>query len=790
MQMTTLLADLAFRGSFPRWLIFILAIAVFGSVVWFYSREALKLSPRRKAILAGCRVLTLWMILLLLMKPVWVSETEIPKPRPIAVVLDNSQSMTIKDPRLNLEDRVRLAIARDVRAPDAGLTTSSSSADLPTDRASRAETVRAVLANQRLQLQSKLAERSPLQFFLGGARLQSVPNSEADPWLNRFVADDTRTALADSTKQLLERDANDLPNAIFLITDGRDNASGMSFEELGRMAAQVNVPIHVYGVGGSSIGFLQLKELNLPETLFVDDLVRVPFRWRARGFNEGEVELSVTLNGKPVGTPKRIPVRDGEDLSESISFVPEKSDALPGRQDLVATIKMARGSEVYQDQLSRTVRIIDRKVKVLVVENEPRMEYKFLQRALLRDRRVDATFILINGDRKAMEAGLPFLPAFPNSRKDLFAFDMMVVGDIPAEYLSPEQRTWIRDFVTEGGGFVHVAGARNGPSTWLNTPLAEILPVEVPSVQFPIDSGERAEPYKPRLTELGKRSIMFTLADTAEENQQAWSQLPGWYWNYPITKLRPGAVSLLEHPEKKIEDRNMPLFAMHYYGKGLVLYAGSDETWRWRYNEGDKYFGRFWGQVIYQLGLPHTTGSKTAQLALDQGEAVQGKPSKVYARLFGPDYRPLTAEKIPARLERLDAGPADERFHPITLEAVPDQPGEYVATLPNDRQGRFALKVENGDESASLEYRVQLPPDHELAPLPMNEAALRQLAQLSGGTFSREEDLFGLPGKIEPRVINLSQRQELLLWTRWWVLALVIGLFTAEWLIRKFSNLS
>ena len=111
-----------------------------------------------------------------------------------------------------------------------------------------------------------------------------------------------------------------------------------------------------------------------------------------------------------------------------------------------------------------------------------------------------------------------------------------------------------------------------------------------------------------------------------------------------MTKLRPAAVSLLDHPREKIaDDKPMPLLAMHYYGKGLVLFSAVEETWRWRFNEADKYFARYWGQVVYAIGLPHTLGSKSGQLALAGGEAVLGKPGQVYARLFTPEYRPLTA---------------------------------------------------------------------------------------------------------------------------------------------------
>jgi hypothetical protein len=47
----------------------------------------------------------------------------------------------------------------------------------------------------------------------------------------------------------------------------------------------------------------------------------------------------------------------------------------------------------------------------------------------------------------------------------------------------------------------------------------------------------------------------------------------------------------------------------------------SDETWR-AHNTRDSVSGRFWGQIIYQLGLPHTLGTRQAQIALERTENV------------------------------------------------------------------------------------------------------------------------------------------------------------------------
>jgi hypothetical protein len=236
-------------------------------------------------------------------------------------------------------------------------------------------------------------------------------------------------------------------------------------------------------------------------------------------------------------------------------------------------------------------------------------------------------------------------------------------------------------------------------------------------------------------------------------------------------------------------EQPMPLLVMQTYGKGPVLFLASDETWRWRYNVGDRHFGRFWGQVIYQTGLPHLLGgAKRAQLVLGQSGATLGQPTSVHARLFDVDYRPLKTERVAARLEHLDAGPGQERSRPLVFEPVAGQPGEYRALLANDVAGRFELKLTNPDD-ATLPFQVSMPAGHEMEIAGMAEDALREAARLSGGHFYREEDLARLPEQIEPRQSAFTVRQEVLLWNPL-ALLLFVGLVTAEWVLRKFSNLS
>ncbi len=792
LPITPLFADLAFRGWFPRWLAVAMGVLAVAAVVALYLREAGRVPAWRRAVMAGLRAAALASVLFLLLRPTLLTETREQQPRPVAVLVDDSQSMTTRDPRLNFPDRWRTAIALNLVPPDKPIPEMPSTSDLPAEtpeKPTRLEVAKAALTNPRLQLLEKLKAVGPLQpatFGLG----RSAKDPRDTKWVEALAGTEPRTALADGVFDLLKRDENELPAAVVLVTDGRENASQHSLDELARECARLQIPLHVYGVGSSSFGQVQIREVIVPETLFVDDTVSVPVRYRVRGYKDGKVEVVLKLNGNEVAR-KLVDLAEGDDLKEVLSFVPQQKDAQPGKQELTATVRAFSGADDTADELGKSVRVIDRKVKVLVVDSTPRWDFKFLQRALLRDRRVEARFILTEGDRKALESGPPFLPKFPATRQELLAYDLLILGDFPASYLTGEQQQWVRDFVTEGGGLIHIAGRQHGPASFHGTPLADVLPVEFQSVQFPIDSGSRPEPFRPELTPAGVRSPLLSLDDDPAESLRVWRTLPEIYWAYPVQRLKPAAEAFLVHPTKRTTDNKpMPLLAAHYYGKGYVLFCGFDETWRWRFNEADRYFGRYWSQAVYVTGVPRTLGTKLTQLSLDTPDPQLGKMGQLYARLFNPDLKPLTADEVEATVERLDVGPDDkDKITRLRLRKLPGQDGDYVAPVPFNQVGRFALKVDTGSDPATLEYRVTLPPDHELAPGGMAEEELRRLAEATGGKFYREEDLYTLPASVKPKTTPVTHKDEVLLWNRW-ALLWVIGLLSAEWFLRKFNSLS
>lgn len=789
---TPLFAELALRGWFPLWLAATLGVLAIACTIFLYVNESGRLPLWRRLTLASTRIAILSSLLFLAMRPTIIRQRVDDRLRPVVLLVDESQSMQTRDPRNNVPERWRVGVAFDKLPIDKSIPSAGSVGDVPQDvpeKPTRTELVKAVLLHPKLKLVEKLKEIGPLQPAGFGGRRVSKDARDAK-WVEGISNEEPRTAIADSILDLLQRDEADRPAAVVLMSDGRENTGKQTLDDLARECAAAKVPIHIYGVGSSSFGTLTIRDVAVPETLFVDDTVAVPVRYRIRGYKAGTVEISVKLNGNEIAR-KMVELKEGEDLREYLTFVPQQKDVQPGKQELTTSVRLSTGFDLISDDLTKSVRIVDRKVKVLVVDAEPRWDFKFLQRALLRDRRVEATFFLANADSTAMRSGAPFIAGFPSTRQELFAYDLLVIGDLPASAMAPDQREFVRDFVAEGGGLIHIAGRMNAPAWFVNTPLADVLPVEFTPQRFAMDASGATAPFKPQPTGAGLRSPLLSLDDDPAKNLQIWQELPGIFWHYPTTKLKPASDAFLVHPEAKTSDgKPMPILAGHYYGKGYVLFAAMDETWRWRFNAADQFFGRFWSQAVYAAGVPRTLGTKLTQLSLDTADPLVGKTGQVYARLFTPDLRPLTTERIEAKLERLDA-PADDpdRIRNVELKAIPGQPGDYLASLPFNRVGKFAFRVDAGADAASLEYRVGLPADHELAPGGMAEEDLRRLAETTGGTFNREEDLHGLAAAVKPQSYPITLREEILLWNKW-ALFLLIGLFTAEWFFRKFNGLS
>src|SRR3954466_13233966 len=106
-----LVAELSLRGGVRLVLVTALGLIASAAVGVMYVLEVGRTSFLARAFSATVRMGVVVLVAFLLLRPVWVRDVHGEKRRPVAVLIDASQSMENKDPRPGLADQWRVAFA-------------------------------------------------------------------------------------------------------------------------------------------------------------------------------------------------------------------------------------------------------------------------------------------------------------------------------------------------------------------------------------------------------------------------------------------------------------------------------------------------------------------------------------------------------------------------------------------------------------------------------------------------------------------------------------------------------
>ncbi|NIP96542.1 MAG: hypothetical protein GWO24_25160, partial [Akkermansiaceae bacterium] len=537
------------------------------------------------------------------------------------------------------------------------------------------------------------------------------------------------TALGDTLRQALERYRGAALAGVVLVTDGGQNA-GHPLAEVGETLKRAGVPVFAVGVGDESARDVAIESVEVSEVLLAEDAAPVTVRLRSLGMMGAGGRVVFSLAGVQVAEETVEFTEDGA-LEVRSLFTPKR----PGEYPLVVRFEAEGVQEALtQNNAARaTLRVVDRRLRVLLADQAPRWEYKYLEAMLLRERRVELSCVLFEADREIAQApGSPYLEQFPFRAEDLFGFDLVILGDVDPRFLTGAHQTLLSDYVSKAGGaLVLVAGKRFFPSRYQGTELARLLPVELAGTSISAASEVASRPVNLELTEDGRSSVMLRLGDDAETSEALWSRLPPIYWTARVKRAKPAAEVFLARPGLSGESGTTPVMALHRYGAGEVLFIGTDNFWRWRRNVGDLYHVTLWGQIVQRMaGARLLAESPRVSLRSDRRRYRRGDRVRVFARLFARDWEPRLEGTVTGTVV---SGEDPDRRQEVNLRAVPGQPGIYRAEFSAGPPGDYRLAL-GGEEIASLDFTVRAD-QRELARAAMNSTLLQDLAGQTGGAF-------------------------------------------------------
>ena len=796
-------SSLAFRGGFGMgWIVFSMLVAA-AAVYWMYRKSPATLPPARLYTLAALRFLFLALILTLLLRPVLSLTVEGSVRRVLALLLDGSSSMLIEDPRITRADQVRAAIAAGRADPAAGLNQDLSASQLSAaNQIARLNLVKSAFQNADLNLLPRLDREFDLASFqfgeglveLSSRRETASTNTEPDreeatldqfTWVEGLDADAPITAIGEAIREVTNRKRGQPLAGMVLVTDGANN-SGIPPRDMASFCRQEGLPLYIYGVGITSPRDIIVGNLFAPDVTFVRDEVPITVRVKSQGLAGEEANLVLQLNGETVAEKM---IQFGEDPEQVVpmQFIPTAE----GEFNLTASIA-PRDDETVRDNNTRAhpLRVVDARIKVLLVDQSPRWEFRYLQAMLLRDRRVDLKCWLVEGDPDLVRMpNSPYLDRFPNRKEELFEYDLVIYGDVNPQAVTITQLENLGELVSRfGGALIVVAGKQFTPHAYRRGLLGDMLPVEYDPIALTTGRETVADkPIQLELTSAGRASSMLRLTDREEENAALWKDLPPVYWVSKVSRPKPAAQVLLVDPDPAKESRfgKMPVLAVQQYGLGQVVFVGTDNTWRWRKNVGDLYYTALWGQIAQRVSLQRLLGvSKRTQLSTDRQNYLTGDRVTVYARLYSTGYQPMDEPSVRG-LYTLKSGAGETTD--VTLRPIPEQPGLYRGEFIAPSAGTYEFHVEH-DPDTPLDFSVT-EPQFEFGETAMNEAALREWAAVSGGAFFREEDLAALPDVISNRTERVRSPLEVELWSSPFYFLILLGVVTVEWVLRKWSHL-
>jgi len=730
----------------PLWLLGVGILAAAGLLFWHVRRN--------HGMLSGARPIAIWLLetaliallLFLLWHPALSVATLRPQQNVVAVLVDDSRSMSIAD-----ESGTRLARAQSLL--NGGLLKS-------------------------------LGDRFQVRLYKFGTDAQRIQKSLE-------IAGTAPATRIGNTLDRVMAESSSLPlGAIVLLTDGADNAGGIDLDTVAAIRRQ-RIPIHTVGLGREHPERdVEVVDALLAARALPQSRLTATVTLQSYGLSGNKARLSVRDAGKVLASQDVALKGDGALQTESITF----NVGQAGPKTLEIGVDAVSGEEnTLNNKISRVVNVQARKPRILYFDGEPQWEYKFVRRAM-DDNPEIVVFSMerttqnkiyrqpcpaggcpdgFKHDEKELEDG------FPSKAEDLYAFQGLMLADVEAGYFTPAQQQLIHDFVDRRGGGLLFLGGRASLSDggYASSSLSDLVPTKLPANK----STFHRDFSKVELAAAGRENILTRLDDNPERNVQRWKEIPMVADYQEVGEPKPGATTLLSvTPQSRSA---MPLLVTEPYGRGRTAVFATSGSWRWKMwmAHEDKTHATFWQQMFRYLvtDAPSQVTATIPKTVLADDTRV---PIRVEVR--DKEYKPLSTARVQARFLAPDGSSATLELSPRPLEEgvytgewTAEKPGSYVVEmLAGEEQqevGRDVLAFRREDGVAENFHTGQ------------NRELLQKLSDQTGGKYYTSADASKLPNEISYSEAGITSRETRDLWDMPVIFLLALGIRASEWTLRR-----
>lgn len=680
---------------------------------FIYHKTPKRIQLFLKIFLGFLRVAFLIVLLLLMLEPVAKVSYTIDKPPHFIMLFDNSLSMDIPDP----------------------------------DGGRRIDIVNKLLADDKLNIIKTLKKtyKTDIWKFSSDVEMLSIKTSNAkvEPKV-KIDVDSTKgktTAIGDALKKAFEELSKEAAAGVILISDGGNN-SGEDPIVSASILKNSQIPVYSIGIGDpkprSDIKILPNIIYN--EEVFFGDDIYVEFDVIQIGYKNKEVTVQIR-EGNEVRAEKKV-VLDVEKERQKMSmrFAP-KNIGSHKCEIYISPFKDELSKE--NNKLSFDVSVVANQLRILYIEGKPNRLFRFLRSVLYREPGMIFSVLLESNPNYIEEAkGMSPISKFPETKEELYKYDVLILGDIKRSFLNSAQYEMIKDFVADGRGFLLLSDnvSEGSPASYKGIKaIEEVLPV---SLDGATKEGktylDEEKGFNLVLTPDGENHEITRLGSgTPEEGKKFWNEL-AFTWCTIVGTAKPTSVVLAQHPKLKTgKGAPLPLIALGRYGEGKTAFIGIKEIWLARKGYEDQYFWtRFFRPLFHWLMPAKGAGEKFVILRTDKHQRYNGGETvKISAMLFKSDYIKLSLPSVTVKVSK-EGGETEE----VILTKEKNIDGIYNGVFVPRSSGKYFFWLSKADGvgeplgKTKLDFTVETP-NLELIHPEMDKELLSNISKITNGKY-------------------------------------------------------
>ena len=548
--------------------------------------------------------------------------------------------------------------------------------------------------------------------------------------------------------------------AAVILSDGDNNAG----ENPVRLAQYSSVPLYTIGIGDSTPARdAMIVQTTTNDICYAGDEVPLDVRVRGVGIRgETSPVKLIGPNGEDLGVQT---IRWKDDFLEEtlrFKFIPPRAGTWKYQVSLES---LPNELTMNNNRKSYYIKVLESKVSVVVFAGSPSFDLEFLVKALKENPRINPILRTQNSQGGYYEGVFP-------STNDLDKVDLVLLHHYPAAF------TNLNDLQS----IVNLVKRKECPVMFLMGPEVSLRKLDMISELLPF-----------RPVHFSSNTIDVQCSGSGShvifENDEGkpwvkWEALPPVWASSKFYDIKPGSqVIAVAFPQS--EGETIPAMIIQKVGLKKCLAVMPWGLWKWGFQlspDQSKTFDTFLDRSIRYLVTREE--DKLVRISTSKPIYQGGETVSFSAQVYNEDYQPVDGAEVEVSVT------TGTETVKLTLEGEGN--GRYNGDLSAWVEGEYTFEGKATRGKVLGEDRGKFTVEAfniEFLNTAMNAPLLRTVAVQSGGAFANAQTFEPMVRQLQFPTRLRTASWEVPIWNRAWLLWVLIGLLSVEWIIRKRSGM-